>query len=116
MISLLLYGKRSIPLILCEERYALGLRCGRSILHSTADANYADVKLITCNRRMKFANGLPRMEVAMEELLDGEAMIMKIVLPCLHTLNLAWKPYWNRVKGAKSCVWPWRRCLSLIAI
>src|SRR5437868_5596497 len=65
---------------------------------------------------MRFANGLLRMEVAMEEFLDGEVMILKIVLRCLRTLNLAWKLYWNRVKGAKSCAWPWRRCLSLIAI
>jgi len=31
------------------------------------------------------------MEVIMEELLDGEDMIMKIVLLFLHTPNLVWK-------------------------
>src|SRR5260370_30399185 len=116
MISSLLFGRRSIPLILYGERYALGLLCGRSISHSTVDANYVDVKLITCNQRMKSANGLLQMEVAMVGLLDGEVMIMKIVLRFLHTLNLIWKLCWNRVKGAKNCAWPWRRCLSLIAI
>src|SRR5215469_11525528 len=116
MIFLLLYGKRSIPLILCEERCALGLRCEQSISRLTVDANYVDVKLITCNRRMKFVNGLLLMEVAVEELQVGEGMIMKIVLHFLHILNLAWKLCWNKVRGAKNCAKPWRRCLSLIAI
>src|SRR5215469_2711666 len=115
MIFLLLYGKRSIPLILCGERYALGLRCEQSISRSTVDANYVDVKLITCNRRMKFVNGLLLMEVVVEELQVGEDMIMRIVLHCLRILSPAWKHCWSRVKGAKSCALPWRRCLSLIA-
>src|SRR5947209_1200908 len=112
MISSLLFGRRSTPLILCEERYAPGLRCGRSISPLIADANYVDVKLIICSRLMKFANGLLPMEVAVEEFLVGEVMIMKIVLHFLHILNLAWKLCWNRVKDAKNCVWPWRSCLS----
>src|SRR5215471_697451 len=116
MISSLLYGRRSIPLILCGERCALGLQCGRSISHLTADANYVGVRLIICNRQMKFASGLLQIEVAVEELLDGEGMIMKIVLHSLHTLNPVWKLCWNRVNGAKNCAWPWRRCLNLIAI
>src|SRR6266568_5400217 len=116
MISSLLSGRRSIPSIHHGERYALGLRCGRSISLWIADANYVDVKLIPYNRRMRSANGLLQMEVVMEELLDGGAMIMKIVLRFLHTLNPAWKLCWNRVKGAKNCAWPWRRCLSLTVI
>jgi hypothetical protein len=40
---------------------------------------------------MRSASGLLQMEVVMEELLDGEDMIMKIVLLFLHTLIPVWK-------------------------